>query len=224
MKRLLLFFFCFVNLLPVFAQRDYIKQVIGEWGNCRNVAISKYRGSVALSLNNAYACSGVPRGLANALKELHDEGEFIDDVQLTELGSWLILYGNNGFQWNDIPKSLENKMRSFNSNGEVITSVTFNDRGDWIIISTEHISSSSDNIYSYIKTCMEEYGALLAAHLTDTGLVLCFEEGFTFLGNVPVRLKNALKNADFDVYRIKFLDDGSYFFANKNGGRYEGYF
>ncbi len=64
---------------------------------------------------------------------------------------------------------------------------------------------------------MESYGQLWAAHLTNDGVVLCYAGGFKFYGNVSDRLRRALKAAKFDVYRIKFTSNGSYFFADQKG-------
>ena len=160
--------------------RSYIRNKIAEWGSCRNVAITETGGDLALNWNNAYAGMGLPSSLSRALKELNDDGEFIDDVQLTEQGRWLILYGDNGFRWNNIPYSLERKLREFNQNGEVITSVTFNDNGAWIVISQEHISASNSEVNDWIKDGINSYGQLWAAHMTDDGLVLCYENGYKF--------------------------------------------
>lgn len=219
MKSRVLFFLLFtvVSSLSLFAQRDYIKQQINEWGSCRNVAVTLTGGDLALNWNNAYAYSGIPRGLANAIDELHEEGEFIDDIQLTEEGRWLILYGNNGFRWNNIPYSLENKIREYNHDREVITSVTFNDQGGWIVITTNYISASNEDVYDWIEEGMKSYGKLWAAHMTNDGLVLCYETGYKFLGNVPNNLKEKLKQTKINVYRIKFLSDGTYFIADTNG-------
>lgn len=41
--------------------------------------------------------------------------------------------------------------------------------------------------------------------------------GYKFLGNVPQKLKDALKATKYDVYRIKFTKEGSYFFADQEG-------
>lgn len=41
--------------------------------------------------------------------------------------------------------------------------------------------------------------------------------GYKFLGNVPQKLKDALKASKYDVYRIKFTKEGSYFFADQEG-------
>ncbi len=204
------------------SSRDYIKSAIREWGSCRNVAITLTGGDLALNWSNAYAAKGIPLSLSRALNELNDAGELIDDVQLTEEGRWLILYGNNGFRWNDIPYSLEQKIREYNDAGEVVSSVAFNDKGAWIVISRDHISASSSEVYGWIEDGIESYGQLWAAHMTDEGLVLCYEKGYKFAGYVPDRVKRALKETSINVFRIKFLSDGAYFIADTDG-RYSYY-
>ena len=202
------------------SSREYIRRTISKWGSCRNVAITSYGGDIALNQGNAYAYKNIPSDLAESIDELHDKGEYIDDIQLTEEERYLILYGNNGMIYKGLPDELEEKMKEYNENNEVVTSITFNDEGDWIIVSTEHICASSTDIQDFIKEKMDEYGGLLAAHLTDDGLVLCYEGGYRFLGNVPENLKQALRESSYDVYRIKFTSQGSYFFADKKG-RYQ---
>lgn len=211
-----------VFTVSLFAQnsrgRNYIKQNISEWGGCRNVAITDTGGDLALNGKNDYAyTAGIPQALADALEKYHDDDDYIDDVQLTEDGEWLILVGKNGCQWSNIPSKLESKLRQWNEAEETITSVTFNDDGDWIAVSTDHVASSSTDMDDWIKEGIETHGQLWAAHLTNDACVLCFENGYKFLGNVPQKLKDALKATKYDVYRIKFTKEGSYFFADQEG-------
>ena len=117
-KRLLWLFVVLFTLFSTstgFAQsRKYIRDAIDSWGSCRNVAITRYNGDLALYGSNGYAIADCPQGLTDAIDRLNDEGEYIDDVQLTENCRWLVLYGDNGIIWNNIPYSLENKLREFN--------------------------------------------------------------------------------------------------------------
>ncbi len=212
----ILLFAC-TNVVVAQNSRQYIKDAINGWGSCRNVAITLTGGDLALNETNAYSYSSIPDGLATEIKDLHAEGEYIDDVQLTEDASWLVLYGNNGLVWHNIPYALEKKLRQYNEANEVITSVTFNDEGEWIVITKENIASSSTAIDDLVRDGLEKYGVLWSAHLTDDGLVLCFERGYKFRGNVPDNVREKLKETDIDVYRIKFLSDGAYFIADKNG-------
>ena len=83
--------------LQVSAQsREALRQQIDEWGECRNVAITETNGDLALYGKNGYANLGCPEDLNAAIKELNNQNLFIADVQLTEEGRWVILYGNNG--------------------------------------------------------------------------------------------------------------------------------
>lgn len=196
--------------------RNYIKQNIKEWGACRNVAITKRNGDIAMNGRNVCAWSSIPKALENDIRELNKKDEYIDDIQLTENGKYILLWGDNGFRWNDIPSSLESKIREYNRAQEVVTSVTFNDSGDWIVITTEHIKSSSKEIDNWLKDGLDRHGKLWAACVTDDAMVAVYENGYKFFGNVPETLREALKNTKLDVYRLKIAGN-SWFFADKNG-------
>lgn len=212
--------FCLLSLLsnPFYSRaqsrdRSYIRQQISYHGSCRNVAITKYNGDLMLYGRNGWAASGCPKGLTDALDELNDEGEFIDDVQLTEGGRWLILYGNNGIRWNDIPYSLENKLKEWNKNSEVITSVSFNDAGNWIAISQNYISASESYVQEWIAEGMERYGKVWATCVTDDAIVVVYEDGFKTKGDIPTTLMSKLKTTNINVYRLKIAGE-SWFFSD----------
>lgn len=220
-KKLSIFLY-FVWFITISSQvngqgRNFLKEQIETWGSCKNVAMTLTGGDVALYGSNGWAGSGIPIEMSKKLNELNEQNKLIDDVQITENGSWLILYGNNGLAWQGITYSLEKKLKEFNNRSETILSVAFNDAEDWIIIGTKNISASADNIYGLVEDGIKNYGGLWAAHLTNDGLVLCFEEGYKFLGNVPNTLREKLKITTLNVFRIKFLSDGAYFIADKNG-------
>lgn len=142
------------------------------------MAITRTNGDLAISEQNRVVMSGLPSGLSQALHDLNDKGEFIDDVVLTENGRYLILYGNNGIVWNDIPYSLERKLREYNESNEVIISVTFNDTGDWIVITKNYYSASDSQIRKWLREGNEEYGMLWSVCITDDALVAVFANGY----------------------------------------------
>lgn len=205
------------NLSTISAQsRQYIREAISEWGECRNVAITKRNGDLALYGHNGCARSGCPRGLNDAISDLNKKEEYIDDVQLTENGRWLVLYGDNGLVWENIPYSLEEKLIEYNEMEEVITSVTFNDAGDWIVITTNYFSTSHNEVTKWLKDGNDEYGQLWAACVTDDAIIAVFEDGYKFIGNVPEDLKEALRETSLNVYRIKIAGT-AWFFADREG-------
>ena len=208
----------FTTIFPIYGQnsREYIRDAIKEWGGCKNVAITRTNGDVALYGKNGYACSCVPSGLKESLSKLHQKGELIDDVQLTESGRYIILYGNNGIIWNDIPYSLEQALREYNEDSEVITSITFNDSGDWVVITKEHFSCSHSAITEWLKDGMERYGKIWSVCITDDAMVAVYDQGYKFLGEVPETLKRELQNSNMDVFRLKIAGN-SWFFADMHG-------
>ena len=223
MKKYSFFLIFLVLLAPAtaFAQdsREFVRNKIRSWGECKNVAITKYNGDLALYGRNGWAGTGLPSELSKALNELNRDQELIDDVQITDNGSWLILIGNNGFRWSGVPYDLERKLYEYNNRNDVVTSVTFNDGGDWIIISQEYYAASATWIANWLQEGVEKFGALWAACITSDAMVACYSGGYKFYGNVPYDLKKALQETNMDVYRIKIA--GTAWFFGDGQGRYK---
>jgi hypothetical protein len=214
----------FLSLILVLAQqssigqtRQFLREKIAEWGSCKNVAMTLTGGDVALIERNGWAATGIPAEMTEELEMLNDKDELIDDVVLTEEGNWLVLWGNNGVTSSGVPRSLDDMIGQWNEEAEIIYSITFNDEGDWIMISADKYSASDAELMEWIGQGEQEFGELWAAHLTNTGLVVVYENGYKFLGDVPDNLVEKLKETDLDVFRLKFLSDGSYFIADKDG-------
>lgn len=201
------------------AQRDrnYVKSLIKKWGTCKNVAITKTNGDVALYGTCGYAASNVPASLLNKLKELNKTNTLIDDVQLTESGKWCVLYGKNDATWTtNIPSSLAEKINDFHNQNYVVRSISFNDYGDWVIVSDEYYATSSTELTNWLKNGSNSWGRLWAVCVTDDAVVAVYKNGFCYRGNVPEDLKEALRSTSFDVFRLK-ISGTSWFFADTNG-------
>ena len=197
--------------------RKFLRDQIEEWGECKNVAMTMTGGDVALYGKNGWAAQGAPKAMTKKFKELNASNQLIDDIVLTEDGNWVILWGTNGISSYGTPSGLYPKLKKWNAEGEVITSVTFNDSGDWIAITKTKYAASSEKVVKYIQDGENEFGEFWAAHLTNDGLILCYEKGYKFIGNVPKNLIKKLNETKINVFRIKFLSDGTYFIADFNG-------
>jgi hypothetical protein len=226
LKKMLIGIYALCGLLPqmIFAQevqdsREYIRNSIKEWGLCHNVAITKTNGDIALTGKNTVAYANIPSSLVDAIQELRNSGENIKDIQLTESGRWLILYGNNGCWWDGLSDddTLLQELQWYNQRGEVITSVTFNDYGDWVVTTENNFSCSDTGIQTWLEEGIEKYGSIWAVSIGDDDCVVAvFKDGYRFLGDIPEDLKKELRNTDLDVFRLKVAGD-SWFFADVNG-------
>lgn len=202
--------------------REPIRRAIQRWGACKNVAITRTNGDVALNGRNNYVVSAVPQNLSDKLRELKRGNHLIDDVTLTENGKWVILWDTNDATWTtDAPSQLVDKINEYHRNGYVVRSITFNDRGEWAIVSDEYYSSSSTDLQNWLRGGTENYGKLWTVAIADDGAVAVYDRGFRYRGNVPEGLKQALRETSYDVYRLKYAGS-SWFFADKSSNyRYD---
>jgi hypothetical protein len=216
-KLILLILIISIQNLSFGQGRKFLRDKIIEWGSCKNVAMTLTGGDLALNGKNGFASQKIPTSMYNKLEELNEKNLLIDDVTLTENNNWIILWGNNGFYSYGSPTSLTKKLREWNNEGEVINSITFNDNGEWIVISDKKFSASSGKIVDWLKEGESKHGELWAACMTNDALVAVYSRGYKFLGKVPEKLKKKLTSTSINVYRLKFLSNGHYFFADKKG-------
>lgn len=208
---------CLLPTLTVQAQsREWISENIRVHSDCRNVAITLSNGDLLLYGRNGWYSDDCPDEMINVLTELHDNGEYLDDVQLTEKGSWLILYGKNGFRWNNIPSSLERQLKNCHSTGEVVQLASFNDKGDWIVITKENYVASDDNIQQWLREGCDKLGTLRTVCITEDAIVAVYSDGYKAIGTIPETLQRALTDTDLEVYRLKIAGK-AWFFADKDG-------
>jgi len=226
MKKVIFIFILLVGFVSnsIFAQpvsfRTHLRNQIQTWGSCRTVAITR-TGGIAIYGDNGWYISNVPEDLANEIKNLNKNGNFIRDVILTDQGRWLIIYDDNGLFWDGIPSddSLITKLREYNELRETILSVTFNDFGDWVIITQNYFSASDSDILDWLIEGNEEYGQVWNVHLTDDGIISVYEEGYKTLGSVPESLFDSLDSTSIHFYVVKFF--GSYWFYADVDGNYQ---
>lgn len=199
--------------------RQFVKDHIRKNDNCRIVAITKTGGDIVVCGDNDWAASGCSTRITDILQMIFNKGETIRDVCLTEMGRFIVLYGKNAANWNDIPTDMEYHLRKMNDDGEDLYSATFNDAGDWIVVGSEHYACSATWLKEWLAGGAREYGLLRAAAVSSDAAVACFDGGYLFFGNVPQNLKNALREADFDVRIIK-IAGSAWFFASEYGYGY----
>lgn len=201
--------------------RYYIKKSIEAWDTCRTVAISNYSGNAAITGHNSVAMQDLPEELSTLLKELNKSKSYIDDVQVTDDGMWIVLHGDGDISHSTLPESLESALCRFRDRGERITSVSFNDDGVWIIASERHVLASERRITEWLTAGFKEYGKLWSTCVTRRSIVAVYERGYRYLGDIPEDLKRALGRSRLNIYRLKIIDD-AWFFADKQGNyRYD---
>ena len=201
-------------------KRKYIKEFIDEQGGCRIATITKKGGDIAISGKSNWAhCNRCPSGLAKAVKAIDEKSWRINDVCLTESGKWVVIYGGNGFMQENIPQEMYNTIKSYHDNDEEIYCASLNDVGDWVVISDKHYHTSSGKLMDWLRNVQSEYGKLLYVSLTDDAKIAVFDGGYSYVGNYPKDMREAIKRSDFKPKVVKMAGD-SWFFADETGSRF----
>ena len=198
--------------------RKYIRDRIAGWNSCRLVALTTNGGNVAIAGDNGWAiCGSFPTELRDALRRVSNDGCRITDVCLTDEGKWVILLGEEGFLSNDLPEKMYNMLSRYHRNLETLISATLNDKGDWVVISDSHYGTSSNEIRSWLRVGVSKYGRPWSVSITNEAKVAVFERGYSFSGNYPRGVREAINQSQFDARVIKIADDNSWFFADETG-------
>ena len=98
MKKVILLFVSFAMVLCMQAEpsHKFLEKQIGKHKNCKSVAITKKNGDALLYGDCGWATTKCPVAFSRKLFELSEWGDtIIQDIHLSELGRWFILYGNN---------------------------------------------------------------------------------------------------------------------------------
>ncbi|MBL0129624.1 MAG: serine protease [Flavobacteriales bacterium] len=202
--------------------RDFVRKAVDSWQNCYTMALTRTKGIFAMS-ENAMAYKGISVAVDSVLLKLAGDKRHVDDVILSESGAAVILYDGIGCTTQRVDKELLDQLSEILSHKTPIWSVAFNDNGAWAIVTEEGIYSSSSEIQGFIVTQEPDYGKLLSVTMTNNAVIACYEGGFTYVGEVPKRLLDAITESDMYVRTIKLSEDGSYFFGD-NFGHYRYFF
>lgn len=203
------------------SSRECIKQKIYEQDECKSVAITQSNGDAMIYGRNEWIAVGCPNEFSEALYELNVQNVDIQDIHLTELGRWVVLYNNNETRSDLLYENLKQKISNCQKANEKITTITFNDSGDWIVITTKQISASSDELIDWLIDGCEKYGQIWTACITDNAAIVVYEFGFKYYGEVPEDLKEALRTCESDIYTVKISGDVWLFRCTDGTGRYQ---
>ncbi len=197
--------------------REQFLKTLEEWGDCRIMAITVNKGSVAVRGTNTIAFTKeVPSDLKETLRRIDGTDQRIDDIVLRENGSWLVVHAGS-VTAKGMPADLIGRLQERAAAGSTFRSITVNDNGDWIVVSHTGFMASDTRLIEYLQQGIRKLGSPYSAHMTDTGLVISYERGHTWLGRVPPDLKEKVTASGAARFRVRFLDNGAWSYTDEDG-------
>ena len=222
MKQLILLLASLVLSTSIQAQsnKEHIVQHIRAFDVCKSVAITQNSGSAMIYDQCEWIAQDCPHFFTEALYETKIAKDTLQDIHITELGRWIVLYNANKVKSDLLYENLNQKIASCQEDNEKITTITFNDNGDWVVVTTKQVTASSNDLLAWIIEGCQKYGQVWTACITEDAAVVVYESGFKFHGNVPENLKEALRACKSNVYTVKLSGSSWLFRCTNNTGVY----
>lgn len=209
-----------------FAQMGDIGYYVKQWGQLSTAAFNG-RGTIVFRDGVKFSSSNIPSACLEALKKKIGEGYKIKDIVITPAGRWVFIYVNDQggmegvYRGGDMFDSLGKQIDEFIDDGEEIVCVAVNDDEDWFLLTASNLwSLNCSNVserFDTLKARREKYGQLLYVHFSESVLLFRFASGYTWFGTLPTNVDEAIDNCTFPIQKIKFLDNGRFFFADGKG-------
>ena len=198
-------------------------------GIAQNGCVNSY-GVILYYGKNGYSKAG------KAVMDLQKACDFwkgkgiIVDLNMTDKEHYVIVARLDGpdepsnykFAYNGLSQEMLNGFaQTMTLKNSQIQSYCFNEKGNWAIIAhggatiynndiIEDFNFVGDsNTMSLIYEAYKKYGKVLTVSMTDTGVIVCCENG-VLLKDVPSPVYDKLRSLEFKPYIIKFHDSGHF--------------
>ena len=209
----------------------YVKQLIDERGTFRIVSMTETKGDIVVFGDNEfYTTGGVPEKLLAELQRIQDKGIRIVDVQHTDQGSWIVVYGKNDYTSSllghpSLYRTMISKLNELKHKKIPIKSLSFCEIGYWAIITEGALDD--DNADSSIESIGElqgllgqqdAHGNVLAVYFSGNAGIAVYENGSVQFGEISPDLLDLVSNENEGVTDVSFC--GKSFFLSKGETNY----
>lgn len=193
-----------------------VREAISSSTNAKTGCLSNERAVVIFG-GNGYNSNELPSEMRDALKSVNNQKLTINDVAVTDVGWWCVVYSDYHFKGN-LPTECRKELEKFEQRKEQILSISISESGDYAIIGDNSYTASNDVDSKCIKQAIELYGRVHAICITNKGTLVTCSKGIFYV-NVPSGVIEKLKEQDFTPTLIRFTDSGTYIAFDGEGGK-----
>lgn len=220
-------------MLSCAAQSDhaFIKQLIDERGEFRIVSMTESKGDIVVfGDNDFHTTEGVPEKLLAELQRIQKKGERIVDVQHTDKGSWIVVYGDNDYTSSllghpSLYRTMVSKLNELKQKKIPIRSLSFCEVGYWAIITEgsldDDTADSSIESIGELQGLLGQQGAhgnVLAVYFSGNAGIAVYENGSVQFGEMSADMLDMVANDNEGVTDISFC--GQSWFLSKGESNY----
>lgn len=197
------------------ASQQTVRDAIDKSTNAKTGCLTD-KCAVAIFGSNGYNSNELPVDMRNALSACNKARQTINDVAVTDVGWWCVVYDNYHYKGN-VPSGLREQLENFASRQEEILSVSISENGDYAIVGDKNYSASNEVDGKVIKNAIELYGRIRSVCISNRGTLVTCAKGIFYV-NVPSNVIDRLKQQNFTPTLIRYTDSGTYMAFDGEGG------
>ncbi len=197
------------------ASQEKVRKAINESQNAKTGCLTD-NSAVVIFGGNGYNSNELPVDMRNALSACNKAKQTINDVAVTVVGWWCVIYDNYHYKGN-VPSGLREELEKYASRQEEILSVSISESGDYAIIGDKSYTASNDIDSKVIKNAIELYGRVHSVCISNRGTLVTCSKGIFYV-NVPSNVIDRLKKQNFTPTVIRYTDSGTFIAFDGEGG------
>lgn len=173
--------------------------------------------AVAIFGGDGYNTYGLPVDMRNAISACNKAKQIINDVAVTDVGWWCVVYDSYHYKGN-VPSSMREQLANYASRKEEILSISISENGDFAIVGDKNYYASNDIDAKVIKNATELYGRINSVCISNRGTLVTCTKGIFYV-NVPSNVIDRLKKQNFTPTVIRYTDSGTFIALDGKGGK-----
>lgn len=197
------------------ASQEKVRKAIDESTNAKTGCLTD-KCAVAIFGSNGYNSNELPVDMRNALSACNKAKQTINDVAVTDVGWWCVVYDNYHYKGN-VPSGLREELAQYASRQEEILSISISENGDFAIVGDKNYYASNDIDAKVIKNAIELYGRINSVCISNRGTLVTCTKGIFYV-NVPSNVIDRLKKQNFTPTVIRYTDSGTFVAFDGKGG------
>lgn len=194
-----------------------IRDAINGWQSLRGVALGEACGNLAWYGHNGYSYQDLRQNIIDVLLNIYKQQQRIDYISIANNGNYVFVH-NNGGCWSALgSQDFYNALNDLLNSGG-LRSATVNSSNQYFIVGKNgSIRTNVDNWRNFYNTEKQRLGNIKTAWCNDYAIVICFERGYSYYGQMPISVRNDLNGLDWAPDVIQFEKNGNVVAAQENG-------
>lgn len=191
-----------------------IREALKNYTNVKVACLTNHK-AIFVYGGNGYQANGLNSEMIEALKFCNKNKYTINDVAVTDIGWWCIIYEQKKYK-GSIPEKCKIQLDKYIKEGENIVSISISENGDFAIVTDNHFSASNEFDLKAMEIAQKNFGKISSVCVTNDGIIVTCEEGI-FFWDIPSNIIENIEKGNGAPTVVRFTDSGTHIALDGKG-------